>query len=212
MYAETKERAIDAVRTKQTLEAITKKMASGNSPGFSSFCQGPTQRRPFYYQGNQNTGGWSNQQLQQFAPRALQQPQYTSTNALRWMNNMPVPMDLSYGRAPYNRGHGGGAPRGCTAQTGRPPMNLSCFNCGQQGHFVRNCPNQKRSNVNLIDAEEEEVYEQQEPMQPMQANHTYMNYNPGDKWDQVKAIVSTMSRDEQDEYIKNSKSKDFQRA
>ena len=41
-YAETKERAIDAVRTKQTLEAIMKKMASGNSPGFSSFRQGPT--------------------------------------------------------------------------------------------------------------------------------------------------------------------------
>ena len=51
-YAETKECAVDAVRTKQTLEAITKKMASGNSPGFSSFRQGPTQRHPFYYQGN----------------------------------------------------------------------------------------------------------------------------------------------------------------
>ena len=71
-YAETKEHAIDAVRTKQTLEAITKKMASGNSPGFSSFHQGPTQCRPFYYQGNQNTGGWRNQPQQQFAPHALQ--------------------------------------------------------------------------------------------------------------------------------------------
>ena len=187
-------------------------MASGNSPGFSSFHQGPTQRCPFYYQGNQNIRGWCNQLQQQFALRAPQQPQYMSTNAPCWMNNMPVPMDLSRGKAPYNRGRGGGAPHRCTAQTGRPPINLSCFNCSQQGHFARNCPNQKRGNINLIDVEEEEVYEQQEPMQPMQANRAYVDHNPGDKWDQVKAIVSTMSRDEQDEYIKKLKSKGFQSA
>ena len=29
-------------------------------------------------------------------------PQYNSTNAPRWMNNIPVPIDLSRGRAPFN--------------------------------------------------------------------------------------------------------------
>ncbi len=37
-------------------------------------------------------------------------PQYNSTNAPRWMNNTPVPMDLSRGRAPFNRR--GGQPSG----------------------------------------------------------------------------------------------------
>jgi len=37
-------------------------------------------------------------------------PQYNSTNAPRWMNNIPVPMDLSRSRAPFN--HRGGPPQG----------------------------------------------------------------------------------------------------
>ena len=37
-------------------------------------------------------------------------PQYNSTNAPRWMNNTPVPMDLSKGQAPFNQR--GGQPGG----------------------------------------------------------------------------------------------------
>jgi len=40
-------------------------------------------------------------------------PQYNSTNTLRWMNNILVPMDLSRGRAPFN--HRGG-PQGGQGQ------------------------------------------------------------------------------------------------
>ncbi len=72
-------------------------------------------------------------------------PQYNSTNAPRWMNNIPVPMDLSRGRAPFNRR--GGQPqnqgqwrgaRGNVAQTEQQPPRTKgpCFKCGKQGHFT----------------------------------------------------------------------------
>jgi len=54
----------------------------------------------FFNQGNQgNQGGF----MQQRGPGFRQGPpqtQYNSTNALRWMNNVPVPMDLGRTRAP----------------------------------------------------------------------------------------------------------------
>ena len=43
----------------------------------------------------------------------------------------------------------------------------------------------------------------------MQANRAYMDHNQGDKWNQVKAIVSTISKGEQDEYIRKSKDEGF---
>ena len=49
-------------------------------------------------------------------------------------------------------------------------------------------------------------------MQPIQANCAYMDHNQGDKWDQIKGIVSTMSRDKQDKYIRKFKNKGFQGA
>ena len=73
-------------------------------------------------------------------------PQYNSTNAPPSMNNTPVPMDLSRSRAPNNwRGRGGqrgwrqGNYQGRVAQ-GTGNTSNACFNCGQQGHYARNCP------------------------------------------------------------------------
>ena len=115
-------------------------------------------RRPFF----QNNWQGNNQQRSH--------PQnYNSTNAPPSMNNVPVHMDLSRGRAPNNwRGQGSGnwrqgrgPPTGGNVSTPGYGSSSTCFNCGKEGHYVCNCPQKKftpcnkRKHANLIDLEEE---------------------------------------------------------
>ena len=85
-------------------------------------------------------------------------------------------MDLDRSRAPTNwRGRGrGGAVRGNVANAQGPPRNSgnnACFQCGQQGHFARNCPQRQRRNnnnyANLIDFndDDQEYYDNYAPQQ-----------------------------------------------
>ena len=103
------------------------------------------------------------------------------------MNNQPVPMDIDCTCMPNWCGHGGGPARERAATTQRPPCrnsNGACFQCGQQGHFARNCPIRQKCNyTNLIDFnEDDQEYFDLEPSEP----------NPVDD---IKACLAHLGRD-----------------
>ena len=103
-------------------------------------------------------------------------------------------MDLDRSRAPNNwRGRGRGGPtRGNVANAQGPRHNSgnnACFQCGQQGHFARNCPQRQRRNnnyANLIDFndDDQEYYDNYAPQQPT---------NPVDD---IKARLAHLSGDD----------------
>jgi len=81
-YNDLKQKAISIVKVRQLVKALKKTTApSGRFPQNQTF-------RPQYC-------------LPTPTGPPLR-PQYNSTNTPRWMNNMPIPMDLSRGRAPFN--------------------------------------------------------------------------------------------------------------
>ena len=86
-YYDLKTRAINVTKSCQLINAIQR-----NAPGGYNYFP-PRPPRPFPQRQNQLPQG-------QYAQR-----QYNSTNAPRWLNNTPVPMDTSVrSRTPPNRG------------------------------------------------------------------------------------------------------------
>jgi hypothetical protein len=136
-YQEVKQKAIKCTRSQVLLEQILKARQPGRrgfqGGAFQGFQHGGPPRQSFFLQ--QNTPNTSSQP----------NPRYNSSNAPSWMNNQLVPMDVGWNRAPNYRG----GSRGCLASF--PPggtrgpcipqgPNIAYYNCGQKGHFARNCP------------------------------------------------------------------------
>src|SRR5216683_2531482 len=93
----------------------------------------------------------------------------------RWINNIPVPMDLFRGRAPFNhrdgqlgrQGQWQGA-RGNMAQTDTQPPHIKgpCFKCGKQGHFTQECCSWMQINYTSYINDQDNMIGIQPPIQP----------------------------------------------
>jgi hypothetical protein len=105
-------------------------------------------------------------------------PQYNSSNAPRSINNIPIPMDLSQGCFPPNRGWGQwrGSIRGNAAQVKETPRvnkrSKQCYNCRKFGHFATECrgpkqPCTRQAHVKDYMSQDEEMMGIQDPIHPM---------------------------------------------
>src|SRR6266699_55130 len=178
-----KTKAIECTNAQQTMSNIMMSLTGGKL--FRPF------QTPHPQTGQGSQGNWRKQQQQQQQQRQSWggRPQFTSSNAPPSMNNQPVPMDLGRTRNPNYRERGRNY-QGNVAQTQRPnTRNNTCFQCGNEGHYARNCPQKQRARANLIDFDESSNWEE---------TPTLTEEAP-DKVAQLKASLGDLSLEEKEQ-------------
>ncbi len=154
-YQEHTEKALASVQSKVLLRNVF-----GGNRNFGTFA--PQQPRP----------QWNNSR-----PQGQNTPQYNSSNAPRWMNNTPVPMNIDQNRAP-TRGNYRGNYRGNNFRgrqnpnryQGNRPQNNFQGNVAAAGNSARNCPKRRQGGqynrtANLIDFNDSQGFPEAEAIE-----------------------------------------------
>src|SRR5229473_4188128 len=160
-YKEMKQKVIDMTRSSQIIQSMFGNQSNPRGSNAGNWRNAPQQGRqmhqPFFQCPQQTMRGWTppDSSTNQNSIRNWTPP-VNSSNAPPTFNNRPVPMDLSRSRAPTHWGQQRGTTRNRIAQMTPRTNNNACFECGQVGHYARNCPTRRRrTTMNLIDLDEE---------------------------------------------------------
>src|SRR5216684_1975743 len=160
-YEEMKQKAIDVTRSSQIIQSMFGTQGDSRGSNRGNWRNTRPQGRPpppaFFQCPQQTMRGWTppNPTTNCNSIRNWMPP-VNSSNAPPAFNNQPIPMDLSRSRAPNRWGQQRGTARGHVAQTTPHTTNNACFECGQVGHYTRNCPTRRRRTMaNLIDLDKE---------------------------------------------------------
>jgi Zinc knuckle len=200
-YNEYTTRAVNITKGQQMIELIRARRGIPNPWGFdNTFGQNQNQFRPWTW------GGQPQQNQQRPQLQQQQRPQYNSTNTPQpTYNNVQVPMDLSRTRTPYNRRQyqGNNAYTNVTQPEYNNATNVQgqsnyqwphpkgpCFNCGKMGHFAKDCRSNPSSNINYMDAEDEDKWNIPQP-----------NITPWANIGHIKAQIDVLSEADNDTLI-----------